>query len=300
MLGGAISGVICAALGVQDFTRPTMIISPWAAVLGVYLYAKTIGKTKREVLLDPKTHQEVVLARRHSFFFIPAKGWVYLSGVFAAFLTVSAVFSSGDTSSGGSFSKPKALSDAEQSILSESRGTSHGNTPQAAQLAAEFGKGLKSFREAVITESKKSTFSLTGGEFLTHCQISDHGIAFIVHVPSLRKFTQEAKDAIAMGAQTLAVALAKKVTPTPARVAVGIRGSILYDRVTVVELSPADASAGHTTEGKEEKLSPFFQEPSSKQTEATPIHSPGATTTPSPTPAQESPPTTPKAPAAEA
>ncbi|MEI6537042.1 MAG: hypothetical protein WCN98_17000, partial [Verrucomicrobiaceae bacterium] len=52
----------------------------------------------------------------------------------------------------------------------------------------------------------------------------------MVHVPELRKFTSEAKTTIAQLAWIVASAVSAEMNPQPARIAVGIRGAILYDR----------------------------------------------------------------------
>jgi hypothetical protein len=256
LIGGTLTMALMSALGLQNATpAASTIVSSWFGVLGVYLYARTIGKTKREVLLDPKTGQEVVLAKRHTLFFIPAKGWVYLSGIIAAFVSVGA-FSDAESATSSS-GKPAALKEAETAISSRSNGINHGNTPQALEAATKFGKAQQTFREVAIGKTKQSAFSLSDGEFLTHCHATPRSIAFLVHVPSLRKFSKDAKDALAEVAGGLAVGAVQAMTPPPTRIAVGIRGAVLYDRIIVIETGEGQAT--QTYPGTDdERLYPFY------------------------------------------
>ena len=46
--------------------------------LGIWLYGRTFGKTVIKTYLDPATHQEVVLKKSHTLFFIGPMPWACL------------------------------------------------------------------------------------------------------------------------------------------------------------------------------------------------------------------------------
>lgn len=267
--GAIVGGLIGATLGAafapdnpQISSGLAMIAGAWCSVLATLLYAKTIGKTVVTELLDPKTRRPVLIKKSHSFFFIPAVAWPFISGALALMTTFGGVvaMTSSPSEYGGMSS---ALSAAESNIMTDRNGVAYGNCSEAIELAREFGSELKAIREMTISESKSSGLSLSGGEFLTHCELSDAGVAFLVHVPKLRKFTDDAKDVLAMGAEYAAGNLARRLSPKPERVAVGIRGSLLYDRIIVGGV-PAEESVeladSVTHDGSDkEVLNPFFE-----------------------------------------
>lgn len=121
---------------------------------------------------------------------------------------------------------------ADMLLMGRSRGGTHGNTPEAEALAAEFSVRLKQARNLGV-ESRKSSaiISLTGGEFLTYCLLTKDSCVFMVHVPDLRNFSKEAKDFMADAAWVTALAATEQRKATLQKVVVGIRGVLLYDRV---------------------------------------------------------------------
>lgn len=210
----------------------------WASALCVLLYAKTIGKTGEKTYLDPATGQPVTLRKRHTLFFIPAFGWAVMGMIGAALVSVAALVAPKDEFDMGDSSKSaeEALFDsANRKITSNKEGIAHGNSPEAEKLAAEFSSKLKMLREVGIEKSKKRAVSLSGGEFITFCHLNEGSCAFLVHVPELRKYTDEAKDFIAEAAWGVAQHCVATLPEKPQKVAVGVRGFALYDRVLTGE-----------------------------------------------------------------
>lgn len=121
---------------------------------------------------------------------------------------------------------------ADTLLMGRSRGSTHGNTPEAEALAAEFSVRLKQARNLGVESRKSSAIvSLTGGEFLTYCLLTKDGCVFMVHVPDLRNFSKEAKDFMADAAWVTALAVTEPRKATLQKIVVGIRGVLLYDRV---------------------------------------------------------------------
>lgn len=247
VIGAFIGGVIGGVLG--HFISPEeesvgvgcgMIFAGWFATAAVFFYAKTIGKTTSTQLIDPRTNTPVVINKRHSLFFIPAVAWPFISGAVALFLSVMAipVINSKPVEPGDIPPAQARFSAADLKLTSKNDGIIHGNSKTALSLAREFSRRLKIIREMGITEDKKNAISLSGGEFVTRCELSRQGVAFMVHVPGLRKFDDGAKDFIAEAATRTAVGLAGELSPKPEKVAVGIRGAILYDRIIIGKMPP--------------------------------------------------------------
>ena len=64
-----------------------------------------------------------------------------------------------------------------------------------------------------------------------YCQISDYGVAFLVKVPSLRKFTKEAKETICDAAWMIARTTVQDHGMDPKHLGVGVKGVLIYERV---------------------------------------------------------------------
>jgi hypothetical protein len=273
----------------------------WASALFVMLYAKTIGKTVDNTYLDPATGRPTIYRKRHTFFFIPAFTWSVLGMIGAAFLSAMVAIAPKDGLDLGSSSKSaeEALFDsANRKITTDNDGTAHGNSPEAKKLAAEFSSKLKTLREVGIEPSKKRSVSLSGGEFITFCHLAEGTCAFLVHVPQLRKYTDEAKDFIGEAAWGVAQHCVATLPDKPKKVAVGIRGIALYDRVLTGEGSADDSAEPEIHEGVSSKdmLFSYFASAEPK-TDAPAKAAPSATSAKAPEVAAPAvtPPTTPAA-----
>lgn len=232
----------------------------------VWLYSLTFGKPKEQILVDPKTGQTVHLRRSNSFFFIPAFVWAILTSVLAVFLSVAGI---GLMVAGPSTPREQPpgaaeLQAAEHLITTKSKGISHGNTPGAKEMALEFSRISAEMRGSLIEEGKSPKVSLSGGEFLTYCQVSDHGTAFLVHVPGLRKFTDEAKQVMAEASWFAANQAVAGMDPAPKNLAVGMRGMILYETILLgapskdLENDPTGGILSRHPSHESQVLRPFF------------------------------------------
>jgi hypothetical protein len=275
---GVIGGLVCGFLtaGVYAATHwswmPRLIVAAnfWGAAAAIWLYAKTMGKTVQQTYLDPATHRPVVIRTSHSLFFIPPVPWAILATLLAGWMTVMSFTMPAEhfmDAAGSSAASPGkgAFEEANGLIAMDKGQEAYGNTPEAEKLAAAFSAMVKLGRQMGIQAGKKSTISLSKGKFLTYCRINADSCAFMVHVPDLRKFSQEAKEYIADMAWAVAMKSASQLQPQPKRLAVGIRGAFLYDTVIEGHLVAEDKDSEEGIEqrhpgGSPEKyLAAFFE-----------------------------------------
>lgn len=121
---------------------------------------------------------------------------------------------------------------AENYVGSWSGADGKGNTAKATEAAETFTNVLKAYRSMAVSESKSKKTTGSKDHFITWCEVQGNRCLFIVHVPDLRRFQDDAKTAIAEGAWLAAQVSSKKLDlPVNAELAVALRGDILYDRL---------------------------------------------------------------------
>lgn len=241
ILGAMLTGMAFAAgYSATHWEWMLRLLKPanaWGAVLGIWLYGRTIGKTVIKTYLDPDTHQQVVIKKSHTLFFIGPMIWAMLAGVIACFATVESFKKPADEllselTPKASSPAATAFKEANNLIDMDKGKTAFGNTPDAEKLAEAFSQMVMMGREMGVEKTKKkSRISLSHGKFLSYCRINPDSCAFMVHVPDLRKFTEDAKRYMVEMAWSVASLHAAELTPRPKRVAVGVRGAFLYDEV---------------------------------------------------------------------
>ena len=158
------------------------------AAVAVFLFGKFIGRKP-----DSEGRR-----RSNSLFFIPPTGWAVLLTLLGVLSfheesTSNPGFKKDATSIAESAPRSGALESAETKIMSAREGIAHGKTSKARQCAELFSNTAKTFREAGIEGDDRISLSLTGGEMVTYCEINGDRVAFLVHVPKLRKFNADAK-----------------------------------------------------------------------------------------------------------
>jgi hypothetical protein len=144
-----------------------------------------------------------------------------------------------------------------------------GNSSKAVAVATQFSTDMAKLRGVFFEGGKKDGLSVSGHEFLAYCELHDSECVIIAHVPELRRFNAEAKASLGnLAWGTAQSALRKQGAAKPAmKLAVGLRGIALYDRVLTgtVVLDPESPDTGLTetiTEARPERsLYPFFQTP---------------------------------------
>lgn len=119
------------------------------------------------------------------------------------------------------------LAVAEANIMTDTKGVAYSNSDEGLVLAEEFSKLFKEI-------SLENTDSLNeNSEFITHCQLHEDSVAFIVHVPKLRKFDDESKKRFCEAAWILANAVlaTSQEVPLGTDLAVGVKGAVLYENM---------------------------------------------------------------------
>jgi Domain of unknown function (DUF4190) len=135
------------------------------------------------------------------------------------------------------------LKEAEDQIRTGNDGIAHGNTPEAKALAEKYAQTMKSLREALFTKRKKKGFSLSGGNFVTYCELHEGRCAFVTHVPDYRNFDNDAKDSLAEIAWEAAQVTVSDTLDEGDELGVGLKGVLVYGSVMV----------GHVTTVGDEK-----------------------------------------------
>ncbi len=172
--------------------------------------------------------------RANSLFFVPPIGWAVLLALVSVYSfyeesVSNPGFKKDATSVAAPSKRSGALEAAEAKIMSAREGVAHGNTAKARQCAELFSKSAKVFRDAGIDSADGKSLSLTGGEMVTYCEINGDRIAFLVHVPKLRKFNDDAKAFMLEASWAAAQMAASTVDPRPTEIAIGVRGVLLYE-----------------------------------------------------------------------
>ncbi len=276
----AMSAVVVAAAAVTHWgwIARLMLCAPlWGAAGAIWLYAKMIGKTVEKTYLDPTTRQPVVLRSSHSLFFIPPVPLAIIATVLACLASLS-IFVRPPSLEGGGAGRTDgeaAFQDANRLIGSDHGTEAYGNTPEAEKLAADFAAGVKLGRQLGVEAGKKPAISLSNGKFLTYCRLNADSCAFMVHVPDLRKFSQDAKDYMADLAWGVAMKQAAQLRPQPRRLAVGIRGALLYDIVLEGQVQAAEKAGDgieqrHSGFSPEKFLAAYFEPPAAEQPQPAP------------------------------
>ena len=124
--------------------------------------------------------------------------------------------------------------EANREIIAGHGNTVFGNSGEARALATDYAKSLKILREAFFSKGNPGALASLEGEFLTYCQLNGDSCVFLVHVPELRRFSDEAKKSLTdlawINAQSV---LQAKRRPPPKTVAVGVKGLMLYDAILI-------------------------------------------------------------------
>jgi hypothetical protein len=96
----------------------------------------------------------------------------------------------------GPASSEDVFDNANRTITSSGGGHAYGNTESAIDMADQYSVMMKSMTDEMFSGGKQRAISLTDGEFLTYCQVNESSCAFLVHVPQLRQYKGEVRDAL--------------------------------------------------------------------------------------------------------
>lgn len=124
-----------------------------------------------------------------------------------------------------------AFKAANQHIVSWSDKAGFGNTPEAERLAADFSQRLQALQAVAFTggADEANRVSLTDGNVISYCQLTDDGACFLVHVPQLKNYKRGVRDAlIDLAWQSARGATEELRAAGDRKLAVGLRGSLMY------------------------------------------------------------------------
>lgn len=143
---------------------------------------------------------------------------------------------------------------------------------EAKALAVRFAGIMKVMEKIAFTGGRKDdTASLTKGHFLTHCEMREGKITFLVHVPELKNYAPDARKGLLDLAWTSANVVTEGVrSGRDVTLAVGLRGILLYG-ASAVGRPPRRPGAG-SGRRPHDRLRPFFgpEWPSVPQSSPTP------------------------------
>ncbi len=120
---------------------------------------------------------------------------------------------------------------AENFIRAYVASESSGNTPEAVAFADQFSRSLRVSRQFMFTEGKADSTSLSKGRFLTYCFLREDSAAILVHIPELRRYTDDAKLTLEEFAWSLATGYAASKHPDVKRLAIGVKGALNYSAI---------------------------------------------------------------------
>lgn len=245
------------------FSFPVAII---AVILG-HFALRDIHKHRPNV--DGKWQAITALACGYpALLFSTLIGAVFIYGAFNPRSKPSSAEVAGDVSQGPSVSNRGSISElaveafknAEYEIASKrDKAAGRGNSPEAIELANLFASRMNEVSDEVFTSSKRPLLQLSDGEYLTYCQLDKDRCCFLVHVPSYRNFTSDAKKALAEIAWAVAQSTTAGKLQGDAKLAVGLRGVLTYGDIMlgVAPASPDDEIKAYRS-GEKEDLYVFF------------------------------------------
>lgn len=153
------------------------------------------------------------------------------------------------------------MHEAEMRIISRAGGpVGMGNSELAAEIANEFAARLKKLSDATFTGGKDRVLDLTDGEFLTFCEMHEDRCVFLVHVPQYKDYKGEVREQLSTLAWATAVATTSKHLDAGDRLAVGMRGTLLYGDI-LVGSHPGYQDAEVADGGTKDDLYAFFLPP---------------------------------------
>ena len=161
------------------------------------------------------------------------------AGALVALFIIGRMFSGG-TPTGPGYAE---LNEAESHLKGSTTG-GYGETEaekKAARLTAEVAQSLRaagisdtkgSFGRGKSSLFRRAAAGMDADGFTCTCSVRGNVAVFLLHVPDLRKFDDGAKEAMGHWAWAAArLGWAQLPEPRPSRLAVGVRGIVMYDRL---------------------------------------------------------------------
>jgi hypothetical protein len=248
--GMIVGGFLGAAVGLGAFTGAFGAV---VAALVNFGLCKLLYRRPARVLVDPATGQQLLHRPSHSLFFIPAYAWTWIFLVLAVPLAVGGMGVASLEKKNAATPGYTGFNAANDLIGSKSKGTTHGNSPEAKAAADTFSESFKRLQQLAFTGGSKRNL-LTGGEFLTYCQNGKDSIAFLCHVPELRNYKDDdTKNSLAEIAWMTAKMAAQKLDPEGKKnLVVGLRGISSYG--FLLSGKPSDEKPQRAEESKKAEI----------------------------------------------
>lgn len=145
-----------------------------------------------------------------------------------------------------------ALNEAESHLKAKTT-TGYGPTEPEREAATVTAEIAQSLRSSGISNTKgsygrgksglfrRAVAGMDSDGFTCSCAVRGDTAVFLIHVPDLRKFNEEAQ--VAMGQWSWAAARvgwSQLPEPRPAKLAVALKGALLYDRLLTGSAKPLD------------------------------------------------------------
>lgn len=149
-------------------------------------------------------------------------------------MTILSLFSAGVKSSAEQAKLPgyQAYESANQYIGRPSTTEGNGNTPTAKSAGSACASMMQAWLDSASSDSPKNV--------TTWCELHPERVLFLVRVPDLRQYHDDAKDEICHAAWFAAQVAARELELTSdAEIAVAVRGLALYDRMMTGQFVPA-------------------------------------------------------------
>lgn len=185
-----------------------------------------------------------------------------LGAGFIGLIVLVGIFAGGGEStraSGKPIDPEATLKTAEANVLTSLNGVAYSNSEQGLALATLFSSVMKE-SSMTATDSLKDRH-----DFVTHCQLHPDSVAFIVHVPKLRKSDRESKERFCEAAWEVSnhVLSSDPSVAVGTELAVAVKGNLLYQNMYFGTYTPPvgeEVTAEVTLKSKdEEKLAGFFK-----------------------------------------
>jgi hypothetical protein len=129
----------------------------------------------------------------------------------------------------------QAFIDANNKIRVYKDQFAFGNTTEAIAVATNFSVTMMEMQKQLFTGGGQ-IHGMTAGKFLTYCQISPNKIIILCHVPGMKDYKDDVRDALAELAWTTAQQAAHGL-PKESQLVVALKGSLLYGPVWSGKLS---------------------------------------------------------------
>lgn len=115
-----------------------------------------------------------------------------------------------------------------------------GNSQTATDMASDMSKFMSEIRNLGFEQAEKKSLFDKRDQFKTYCALTSNHCVFLVHIPELRRFSQDAQDALAGNAWLAAQAISSRrcAASSEMQLAVGINGILSYERVMFGRYTP--------------------------------------------------------------